>query len=250
MCNCECHSEKSRIDIELAEIILCLDIVKKKKEDMFKLAKENADVGGLMFVIVAKECIEKEDTSLVDVELAEVVLTCEMMNKNKRVMIEIAKKNVKVGAVMLIKCAKEKESRADAELVNTVLTLENMKRFKAVLVDKCLMDLPEEYMDMVQFSEGHDDLSEFSVRLKYVKFHDKVLSEEKKRAIMSKCNLGKLNNEELRELYKLGMFNDFAFIEQCHEETIKERDAAREKEERMKKELEELKRGMEIEKKC
>ena len=54
------------------------------------------------------------------------------------------------------------------------------------------MELPEEYLDMAQFSDGHDDLSEFSVRLKYVKFHDKVLSKEKKRAIMSKCNLGKM----------------------------------------------------------
>ena len=236
----ECHNE-SHIDMELAEIVLDLDIVKKNKEAMLEMAKKNVNVGGVMFVKVVNECFEKKDTSLIDVELAEAVLSCEMVNKNKPEMIEIAKKNVNFGAVMLVKCAKEKESRVDAGFVRTVLALEKMKIFKEVLVDKCLLNLPEEYLDVVEFSKSHDDLSEFSVRLKYVKFHDKVLSEEKKRAIMSKCNLGKLNNEELRELYKMGMFNDFAFVEQCHEETMKERDADRVRIQKLESEVEELK---------
>jgi len=220
----ECRS----IAVELAEIVVCLDIVKKNKEKMFEVAKKNADVGGVMLRKVLNECNEKEDKSMIDVELAEAVLTCEIVNKNKAAMIEIAKKNVKVGAVMLMKCAQDKASLADAEFVNTVMTMENMKKYKGVLVDKYLMNLPVEYLDMMQhFSEGHDDLSEFSIRLKYVKFHERVLSEEQKRTIMGHCNLGKLNNEELRELYRLGMFNDFSFVEQCHEETIKERDADR-----------------------
>ena len=110
----ECH-EKSHIDIELAEIVLCLDVVKKKKEAMFDMAKKNVNVGGLMFTKVLRECNEKKDRSFIDVELTDAVLTCEMVNKNKPAMIEIAKKNVKVGSVMLVKCAKNEESRVDAE---------------------------------------------------------------------------------------------------------------------------------------
>jgi len=210
--------------------LTCTDEVKTKIElYMKKTAEENKEIGCTMLVecaTVYDECHD-ERLSHIDVELANIVISLDLLNKNKSFMIELAKKSVKVGAVMLIKCAKEKTGRVDSELVRSVLTLENMKEYKVLLVDKCLMELPEEYLDIVQFSGQHDELSEFSMRLKYVKFHEKVLSNEKKRAIMSRCNLGKLNKEELRELYMLGMFNDLSFVEKCHEETIGERDADR-----------------------
>ena len=222
--------------------LTCLDEVKTKIESfMKKIAEKNKEIGCKMLVecaTVYDECHDDERSNI-DVELARIVLSSDIVNKNKAVITELVKKNIKVGAVMLAKCAEEKAAPVDAELVKTIFTLENMKKHKAILVDECLMNLPEEYLDMIQFSEDHGDLSEFSLRLKYVKFHD--LPVETKRTIMSHCNLGKLNKEELRELYSLGMFNDFSFVEQCHEETIGERDADKLRIQKLENKVEEFK---------
>ena len=149
----------------------------------------------------------------------------ELKNDILQFMAEEAKKNALTGAGMLHDCVVvcATTNLFFEELASIVLTHENMKNHTTAVVG-CLMDLPKEYLDLVQYSEGHDDLSEFSIRLKYLKYHDKSLSDVEKKNIIRSCNLGKLNSDELHELYMLGMFSDYSFVVKCHEETIAERD--------------------------
>jgi len=43
-----------------------------------------------------------------------------------------------------------------------------MKKNAKAVLDDCLMKLPSEYLTSVEYSEGHDELSEFNIRVKYV----------------------------------------------------------------------------------
>ena len=162
-------------------------------------------------------------------------------------MIDTAKKDVSIGSKMLLDCAlaydechSDAADRVDVALAKVVLTYENMKNSGTNIVDSCLMELPAQYLEFAECKEEHGDLSNITIRLKYVQFQVKTMSEEEKCDILRHCNLGGLNSEELKELYKLGMFNHFAFVEQCHEETIKERDEDRKRIDALEKKMEML----------
>ena len=72
------------------------------------------------------------------------------------------------------------------------------------------MNLPAEYLDMIEFKEGNDDdddgeLNEFHIRMKYAKHHINSL--------ISHCKQEELRNEELKEVEQLGLISHKRYIE-------------------------------------
>ena len=117
-----------------------------------------------------------------------------------------AKKDVKVGVELLKACAGypeccEKNScELNKELAGIILTKEKMHEHYKEVVDECLMMLPQEYLKWVEFGEAHTKWSEFCLKTKYLRLHQKDLSNEEKQLMMVQCDWSMLNSQELREL--------------------------------------------------
>jgi len=106
-------------------------------------------------------------------------------------MTHVTKKDLKRGARMLTDCAtvwdechNERMSRIDRKLAKVLFTHDNMKKHPVTVVDRCLMSLPAEYLDMAEYSKTPDELDECHVRMKYVKCHKDKLNEKQQREIM------------------------------------------------------------------
>ena len=117
--------------------------------------------------------------------------------------VEEAKRKVEIGVELLKKCVGYKEMSGtnqltlDKKLAAIVLTKENMHEHNRDVVDECLMVLPPEYLDEVEFGEPHTRWSEFALRMKYVRCHAKELTKEEKHAMVAQCNMSMLNNQEI-----------------------------------------------------
>ena len=129
----------------------------------------------------------------------------------ERNMVETSRNNVEAGAMLLRQCAVEYEechcdetSRVDLELARVVLTAENIKNHLEYLIEECVVNLPPMYLDYAIFD---DTTTEIHVRIMWVRYNRTRISEEEKRRILSSCNLGTINEEELKELLSLGTIN-------------------------------------------
>ena len=91
-------------------------------------------------------------------------------------------------------------------VAKAVLTLDNLKNHCDVVVDGFLMKLPQKYLDQVEYGEAHSQFSEFTIRLRYLRFNQCRLSLEDKKNVMQSCDMSKLNCEELNALDDLGIF--------------------------------------------
>ena len=184
-------------------------------------------------------------------------------------MVEVAKKNLEIGAMLLYKCAVEFEechtdgqSRVDLELTKVVMTLNKKKNYPETVVDQCLLKLPAAYLDLIQFE---DAITELGVRLKFVRYNKQQSTDEKKKQL--------LKFDEMRECCKHGLINGGVFVEEFveiikmkdeelalvvkerneeksakeqaqteREQMMKQRDEEKEEKERVTKELKELKK--------
>ena len=119
--------------------------------------------------------------------------------------IKESKKEVETG-VELLKCVDDYQEcldkKMDEMLASVVFTKKNMMEHYDLVVGDCLMRLPSKYLDMVEYKEGHCDVSEFKVRARYVREHEQ-LSKEEKEKIMMKCKWDDMKIEDLEELKQL-----------------------------------------------
>ena len=112
-----------------------------------------------------------------------------------------SKKDLNVG-VDLLKHVQEYQECIDKRmgqvLAAVVITKKNMMEHFDIVQD-CLMTLPSEYLDMVEYEEGYGERSEFWVKMRYIREHKELRKEEKER-IMKSCNWDGLSAQELKEL--------------------------------------------------
>ena len=127
-------------------------------------------------------------------------------------MIDAAEKNVDVGTDLLCECAFENEechcghdqSRVDVALAKVVVTPENIRNCPEI-ADKYLMKLPVDGFESIRYE---DMMLELRLCLKYVRYHQELSNEEKKRV---------LKFEEFEECCKLGLVNGGLLVEECIE---------------------------------
>jgi len=167
-------------------------------------------------------------------------LDCEDVVKDKIVqhMLRVAKKDPVTGAKMLVISAveyaeKTPENKLNAfreSLAKIVFTLKNMTKEEVAVVDECLMKLPASYLDYVEYGEEHSTLSEFNLRTKYAREHQKSFKEEERKQlvqqIVSKCDRTKCNNAELRSLDELNQIEGVKEMLDLHQALERKMDAA------------------------
>lgn len=136
-----------------------------------------------------------------------------------------ARKDVTLGVELLKMCTRYEECckantcPLNKELAKILFTKENiLEHFREVAID-CLMALPAEYLDEVEYGEPHTKCSEFFLRAKYVRCHSKEMSTEEKQIIIVKCDWSTLNSQELRELRMMDIINKDELLE-AHEKAL------------------------------
>ena len=145
--------------------------------------------------------------------LSRLQLTCldKVVTELKAFAISQAEKDARVGAELMVatqdypECRNVNICELDRDIARVVFTTKNLCDHYEEVVENCLMTLPPEYLDMVDFGEPHTRYSEFNIRLQYVKHKGENMSADDKRKEMNKCDLTKLNGDELGELKKLGI---------------------------------------------
>ena len=83
-----------------------------------------------------------------------------------------------------------------------------------IIVRDCLMKLPSQYLDMVEYEEGNSEKSELCVKVRYIREHKELGKEEKER-IMKKCKWDDLKYQEMKELKELDAVGAESLWEIC-----------------------------------
>ena len=121
--------------------------------------------------------------------LSRLQVTCldEVVPKLINFALKEARKNVNIGVELLKVCTCYEECcntnicTLNKDLAKIILTRENMLEHFREVVDDCLMTLPPEYLDQVEYGEPHTKCSEFCLRAKYARLHSKVMSTEERK---------------------------------------------------------------------
>lgn len=127
--------------------------------------------------------------------------------------VEEARRDIFVGVELLMACARYKECcgmdkcTLNQDLAKIVLSKENMSQHFREVVDECLMLLPQDFLELAEFSEPHTTCSEFRLRVRYMRDNPTVMTYEEKQAILKQCDLSTLNSDELRELRLLDILD-------------------------------------------
>lgn len=133
--------------------------------------------------------------------------------------VEQAKADPKIGTVLLMETQSYPECRSaniielDKILARALFTAKNMRENRKTVVDDCLMKLPAEYLDMAEYGDPHADTSEFRTRIQYLKENGERMDNEEKENVIQKCDLSKLQGNELGELRSLGFVGQEMMIE-------------------------------------
>ena len=135
-------------------------------------------------------------------------VTCadEVIGKLKAFALEQARNDLEMGIELLKKCTCYGECcdgrtcTLNKELAKIVLTKDNMnEHFRDVVID-CLMELPPEYLEEVEFGEAYIQCSEFCLKAMYVRYHPDEMTKEEKERMLGNCDWSKLSVNELRQL--------------------------------------------------
>ena len=136
--------------------------------------------------------------------------------------IDISEENTECGCQMLVDCVSLNEEFRRKDLkqfcesfARTILCYDNIVEFSDAVVDKCLMVLPFEYLDVAEYDESHTELSEFNIRIKYIKEHESSLSVEDKRTILNRIKAKDLGSEELKQIRESRILEPDELIDLC-----------------------------------
>lgn len=159
--------------------------------------------------------------------------------------IEEARRDVFVGVELLNACVGYKECcgvnhcTLNREIASIVLTKGNMFQHFREVVDNCLMQLPQEYLSFVEYSEPHTMCSEYRLRVRYMRNHSKDTSREEKEAIIGEFDWSTLNSDELKELQLLDIIDKDKLLEAYDKALVYcENESQKEKEKTKKAEME------------
>ena len=128
-----------------------------------------------------------------------------------------SKKEMKTG-VELLKYVQDYQEcidkRMGEKIASVVFTKKNVIEHFDTIVGECLMNLPSQYLDLVEYEEGHGEKSEFQVKLGYIREHEELGKEEKER-IMKKCRWDDLKYQEMKDLKELDAVGAESLWEIC-----------------------------------
>ena len=136
--------------------------------------------------------------------------------------VEHAEKNLTVGVEMLMEtqqypeCTNTNYRALDKQLAAIVLTKEKVQENHETIVDRCLMNLPAQFLDIAEYGDPHTKWSEFTTRARYVRYHSESLSRKEKEEIVKKCDWKTLTSEELKELKEFGFMELNTIIRMYH----------------------------------
>ena len=133
-----------------------------------------------------------------------------------------AQADLRVGVELLMatqqypECSNPNFCPLDKQLAEIVLSKERMQEHPDAVVDGCLMRLPPKYIEIAHFGEAHTKLSEFAIRVRYVRYHSESLSKKEKEDIMKKCDWNTLMSAELNQLNQLGIVDQGTVMRMYH----------------------------------
>jgi len=132
-------------------------------------------------------------------------------------MLDNSARDCETGLIILKKCMMYDEcSDVRNEIARLVLTLRNMSNNYELVVDDCLMSLPPEMLEFVEYGRKHGRFSVFALRYMYVCRHED-LSVEEKCSIMDECIRDReLSPEEVLRLRGLQIQEPSQMLEIYH----------------------------------
>jgi len=124
------------------------------------------------------------------------------------------------------------------EVAKIVMSKENVEKHFELVIE-CLMKLPWNYLDrsIVGYGEAHSEKSEFTIRVKYIKYNGNV-DDEVKREIIKACDVNNLDSDELKKLEDLHILKEEEEMMELYRKTLKSKE---EENKLLKKEIAELK---------
>ena len=156
--------------------------------------------------------------------------------------------DLQTGAKLLVECNNYGCDDVD-RLARVILTRENLTRNPEIVIDKCLMNLPIKFLDIIQGDEFKDMKNR--IVLRYVKFHRDISDSEKQKTLKEVVDCCE-SSQEMKELYTQGIITCDKMVEYClqkwsmttarlNEQTLKTETVLKDLE-KSKKELEEMKK--------
>jgi len=135
---------------------------------------------------------------------------------------DVSKNHNEIGVQLLFSCVeydecRRKEPRIDRVIAHCLFTRDNIVTKYDLIVNQCLLKLPADYLDFVEYGKPHTEYSEFSIRARYVEDqrYKPSLTLEEKRSIMEKVRGTELNSEEMRKLHSMMIFNSDEQLDRC-----------------------------------
>ena len=120
-----------------------------------------------------------------------------------------AKSDLERGAKLLVECSNIGCDYVDG-LARAILTRENLMRNPDIVIDKCLMNLPIKFLDIIQGDEFKDMKNH--IVLRYVKFHRDISESEKQRVLKGMVDCCE-SGQELKELFTQGIITCDEMVE-------------------------------------
>lgn len=165
-------------------------------------------------------CVDDREICAVFAALCQLEVTCldEELKQLTALAVKQAKNDPIVGVRLLNETRKYSECcnggicKLDLALARVVFTEKNFREHSESVVIGCLMKLPSKYLDVAEYGKSHSEYSEFSMRARFVK-EAVGLTDSEKREIMKKCDLTKLNGDEIKELRSLGVLQQDELID-------------------------------------
>ena len=145
----------------------------------------------------------------------------EMVDRIKVFALSQARKSVSIGIELLksstryVHCSYSNSLQLNRDLAIVVFSKKNIHEHYKEVVDGCLLDLPIQYFDMVEYGEPQSMYSEFSLKMKYIREHHIPLLDKDKQALFHKFDLSKLTTQELRELRKENIMSAEKWQQEC-----------------------------------
>lgn len=176
--------------------------------DTDKPVDRDALVKALRFCYGEAMNVGTHDCCAVIAALSRLQVTClnEVVKELTAFAVDQANKDAKVGAELLMatqdyfECRNANVCNLDEVLARVVFTAKNLHDNYEDVVQNCLMELPQQYLEFVEFGEPHTQYSDFNVRMQYVKCHKEDPSVNAEELLINKCDWTNLSADELKEL--------------------------------------------------
>ena len=153
----------------------------------------------------------------------QVICTVDTAAQLSKFSVEQAEEDLTVGAELLLatqhypECTNTNYCALDKQLAEIVLKKEIMQKDYDTVVDRCLMKLPAQYLDIANYGDAHTKWSELTMRARYVRYHSESLNQKDKEELLKKCDWNHLMSGELEKLNEFGVVEKDTILVMYHD---------------------------------